>query len=282
MYTTESRKSILTKVRLEQTRVGLEAYEHWGELFDELDVFNYRLDNWLDQFLDLYAVDREVKQDPFKCRLVCLNILARQALQCVKAVSIMLKSGMDSFALYSFRDMYEARVDAEFIRLDETGQASLRWLSKRLPRTYGSMLLSNAETKVKHWAKTIDGRTLAEISERSAYVNEQIRNGFEEWPHSMYTREQWADLMGTADWLFNQAGTPSHPLGAGYTSAPTPRELIISTTVLASRTMLAYRTAVEEYRDSSGSYDDEMAEVRQWSDLKSSYNALCVAAADFE
>ena len=279
MYTTESRESILTKVKFERAKAGLEADVHWGVLLDDLDVFSYHSASWLGQFLRIFEPDTREWRDPEMSRLICLFILARQSIDCVKAVSLMLRNGMHNYALSSFRDLYEARANAEFIRLDESGLASIGWMhSKLMGDDNFADVVPGA--KSEHWAEAADGKTYEDISERSRYVNSIIRDGFEEWPLTIYTEEDWEALMRMSDLLFHQASTPTHPNGTGVGKMPSLPEWIIITTTLASRVMLAYRTTVEEYRIGSASYDDEMDEVRQWADLKRSYNNLQIAAAE--
>ena len=279
MYTTESRESILTKVKFERAKAGLEADVHWGVLLDDLDVFSYHSESWLGQFLKIFEPDTRKWRDPEMSRLICLFILARQSIDCVKAVSLMLRNGMHYYALSSFRDLYEARANAEFIRLDESGLASTGWLHSKLvgDDSFSDVVLG---TKSEHWAKAADGRTYEGISERSKYVNSRINDGIEEWPITMFSRDDWKSLMRKADWLFHHSSAPSHPGGMGVKEMPSLPDWIIVSTTLASRSMLAYRITVEEWRVGSAGYDDEMDEVRQWSDLKRSYNNLRIATAE--
>lgn len=279
MYTTESRESILTKVKFERAKAGLEADVHWGDLLDDLDVFSYHSETWLGQFLKVFEPDPREWHDPAISRLIFLSILARQSIDCVKAVSLMLRNGMHYYALSSFRDLYEARANAEFIRIDESGFASMGWFHDKL---YGDDDSASAapDFNREHWAGTPDGSTYDDILERSQFVNRKIKDGAEEWPLTIYGEAEWDDLMSLSDWLFHQASTPTHPDGTGVREMPgLPKWIIVSTT-LASRVMLAYRTAVEEYRADSAGYDDEIDEVRQWADLKRSYNNLRIATVD--
>ena len=279
MYTTESRKSIITKVRLEQARAGIEAEENWGDLLDDLDVFRYSSESWLGQFLKIFESDTRKWRNPAMSRLICLFILARQSIDCAKAVSLMLRNGMHYYALSPLKDLYEARANAEFIRLDESGQVSADWVHSKLVSDDNSTdvaLGANSE----HWAKTSDGTTYEHVTERSKNVNRKIRGGAEEWPITMFAGDDWNDVMSKAEWLFHQASAPSHPGGKGVREVPSLGEWIIVSTTLASLAMLAYSTVVEEHRSESAGYDDEINEVRQWSDLKRSYNSLRIATAE--
>ena len=279
MYTTESRESILTKVKFERAKAGLEADVHWGNLLDDLDVFSYHSESWLGQFLRIFEPDVREWRDPVLSRIICLNILARQSIYSVKAVSLMLRNGMHLYALSSFRDLYEAWASAEFIRLDESGLASMGWLHHKLSDDDDSTT-AELESEWEHWAKTADGRIYADVSERSRYVNSRIRDGVEEWPLNLYTMDDWDSLLRMSDRLYHQANTPTHPGGTPVSKMPSLPEWIIVSTTLASRAILAYRTVVEEHRTETAVYDDEIDEVRQWADMKKSYNSLRVATAE--
>ena len=298
MYTTESRKSILTKVRLEHARAGFEADEHWGDFLDGLDVFNYHSESWLGQILKTHEVDKREWRNPAVCRQVCLYILARQSVDLSKAVSLMLRNGMNANALSIFANLYEARADAEFIRLDTTGLSATRWLRRKLtgdgdltahPKELTEQRDLNIDRQVNgalndsargHWAETPDGKTFAEISARSQYVNRKISESIEEWPLTIYSPLEWDGLLEMTDSLFHQASTPSHPVGNELKKVPNPPVLIIASTVLTSRTLLAYRTVADEFRARAVGYDEDVIEIRRWAELKKCFNSLRVESVD--
>ena len=298
MYTSESRKSILTKVRLEHARAGLEADEYWGDFLDGFDVFNYHSESWLGQFLETHEIDTGKCRNQSICRQICLYFLARQSVDLLKAVSLMLRNGMAANALSIFATLYEARADAEFIWLDTTGLSATRWLRRKLIADGDIMATPKELTKqwdlsvdrqfdralndwkIGHWAETPDGKTYAEIAARAHYVNQRIRESNEEWPLTVYSPHEWDGLLDTTDSLFHQASTPSHPAGTELRKLPNPPALIVASTLVTSRTLLAFRTVADEFRAKSVGYDDDVIEIRRWAVLKKSYNSLRVEAVD--
>ena len=299
MYTLESRKSFLAKLKVEQEKADQKAGELWGEYLDSLDVFHYCAESWLRLLPDVHQVGTEDRDNPATCRLNCLNILARRSLGNAKAVSLMLRHGMHSFALSSFLNLYEARADAEFIRLDETGLASQRWLNRsasgNLVYERSNFLRTADETSNEyrlrgiaiavddefHSAEVPEGEVLSSVIARSMYVNANIRARHEEWPMTLYSRQEWDDLMNMLESAFLKASTPGYPAFTGSWEALSTQDTIAASAALTARSLLSYKTVIEEHPESTVHNQHFRLQIRCWADIRRAFEDLRVLSVKY-
>ena len=299
MYTLESRKSFLAKLKVEQEKAERKADKLWGEYLDSLDVFHYCAENWLRLLPDVQQVGTKDRDNPETCRLNCLNILARRSVGNAKAVSLMLRHGMHSFAHSSFLNLYEARADAEFIRLDETGSASQRWLN-RSPSgnpVYERSNFLNTAGKISneyrpkgiaivvddefYWAETPDGEFLNTVIARSMYVNASIRTRHEEWPMTLYSRQEWDDLMNMLESAFLKASIPGYPAFTGSWETLSTQDTIAASAALTARSLLAFKAVIEEHPESTVYNQDFRREIQRWTDTRRAFEDLRVLSVEY-
>ena len=175
----------------------------------------------------------------------------------------MMRSGVIRPASLSIRKLHEIQVTADFIRLEDTGEVSIRWQHweiydrARLDRTNPGALADKetllqqtdyGESELRkrgHWAQLPDGKKYYSLHSRTEYVRGRLE---QEWPLNSFSLDK-RDVMyeGTALEL-DRANALIHPTIIGNEHIQPPALLVSGAALSTTMTLRAYfAVAIDEY-----------------------------------
>ena len=254
-------------------------------MLDSLDVFIYHADRVVRSIAEIHATDHVDWQSPMVSRMVCILGLAKDSLLSIGEMSLMLRSGVIRPASLSTRKLHEIQVTADFIRLDSTGEVSIRWQHWEIydrarldPANPGAQTdketllrqTTYGESELKkrgHWAQLPDGRKYYSLHSRAEYVRCRSE---EEWPLNSLSLEERADIYGRTSLELDRANALIHPTIIGNEHIQPPALLVSGATLSTIRTVKTYyAVAIEEYAFVSLQEDIRVSEM--WREMSTAY-----------
>ena len=281
---------VFHELRAQRRSVVQRVESDYGRLLDAIDVFIYRGEQLVDAIAALHVTSELDLENPQESRMVCILILARDSLLSMKEMSLMIRSGLKRPLSLSIRRLHEIRVNADFMRLDVSGEVSVRWQhweiydrarldpsNQRAKLEQGTLLRETpyGEGELKrrgHWARLPSGEKYYTLHSRSEFVRERRE---EEWPLSTYSQEERAEIAEQTALELSRANALIHPTFVGNQHTSSPEVLVSGAALSSTMTLRSYR-AVAFDENSRLTLQDEIDVEERWVDLAVAYDGVAV------
>ena len=258
-----------------------------GDILDASDMFNHYTLEWHNAIVRNRPISDEVMVNPSLSREVAVQKMAQEVIETSLDFYDSLRAGLERPMQWMLRKQYEARTNALFFRLDESGHAAYRYLHWQLAadaklnpddertqcsldaslKRFGDKVKDRVGSNREHWAELPDGRKYYGLGNRAEFVKKAVKSIW-----------SWADLSDhdldrIADYdlnMYRSSNTIVHPSVIGRLNMSDLHFGMVSNNRLLLNTLTAYRELVLE-----SSYPSELLkEYLQWCQVRGAYDQL--------
>ena len=281
---------LLEKFKSQRLFAAQQIETAFGDILDAADVFHYYIYQWHDDIDRNRLMPDEVLVIPLLSREAAVQKMAQEVIETSCDFYNSLRVGLERPMQWMLRKQYEARTNALFFRLDESGHAAYRYLHWQLAadaklnpddeRTlcsldaslnrFGDKLKDRVGQNREHWAELPDGRKYYGLGNRAEFVKKAVKSIW-----------SWADLSDhdldrIADYdlnMYRSSNTIVHPSVIGRLNMSDLHFGMVSNNRLLLNTLTAYRELVLQ-----SFYPSEfLMEDIQWYRVMDAYYQLSLA-----